>query len=401
MPIVLPPSSTSRVAITCFSKVLSVVLTLSRGAVYKGLGSKRHGPERNRERMAKEIGTSSDLLRTPRLSETHHHFFPASVPELASEFTGQQGDQKFKFPSSIGEHVAFMDEYGVQTAVISPSIQNCWHTQWPAEKYHALCVESYKSQQEYIRENPLRFGAFAMIPLPHVEQSINFIQDTQKEELRPDGYAVATSNGHRFIGDALFDPVWAQLDKISATVFVHPGDTNMAQGLDYPPFVIEFPFDTARAILSILTSGTLTKYPNIRFLFAHNGGAFPFLADRCRALDQTIMANNDGRNVRDLLEGSNIFFDTALSFPVQWALVKGIGFPSARLIHATDFPYTVGDSGAASLGAISPEISGEFTEKEINQDIAYKNALMSLFPRLRKEWENTFGDAILKDAAKL
>ena len=113
------------------------------------------------------------------------------------------------------------------------------------------------------------------------------------------------------------------------------------------------------------------------------------------------MAKNSGRNLRDLLEESNIFFDTALSFPVQWALVKGLGFSSSQLVHATDFPYTAGDSGAAALGAISTEMSGEFTDKEINEDIAYKNAISNFFPRLKREWEKAFGKEIFREKAQL
>ncbi|CZR68094.1 uncharacterized protein PAC_17993 [Phialocephala subalpina] len=346
------------------------------------------------------MAASTKISGTGRV-DTHHHFFPTSVLELASEFTGQQGDQKFQFPSSVAEHITFMDEYGVQTAVVSPSIQKQWHTEWSAELYYKLCVNSFKAQQEMIKENPLRFGGFAMIPLPHIEESLKFVRDTQTEGLKPDGFAVATSHGHKFLGDPSFDPVWTELDALSAAVFVHPGDTNMPEGLNYPPFVIEFPFDTARAILSILTSGALTKFPNIRFIFSHNGGAFPFLADRCRALDQTIMANNDGRNLHDLLEKSNMFFDTALSFPVQWALVKGLGMPATRFVHATDFPYTAGESGAAALGAMSTEISGEFTDKEINEDIAYKNAITNFFPRLKEEWEKAFGREVFGEKAQL
>lgn len=87
-----------------------------------------------------------------------------------------------------------------------------------------------------------------------------------------------------------------------------------------------------------------------------------------------------------------MFFDTALSFPVQWSLVKGLGFPASRLVHATDFPYTaVGDSGAVALGAMSAKMSGQFTE-EVEEDIAYRNALTNLFPRLKQEWHKAFGE---------
>ena len=81
----------------------------------------------------------------------------------------------------------------------------------------------------------IRPGGFALIPLPHIEESLEFIRNTQTEELKPDGFAVATSQGHKFLGDSSFDPVWTELNELSATVFVHPGDTNMPKRLDYPP----------------------------------------------------------------------------------------------------------------------------------------------------------------------
>jgi len=88
-----------------------------------------------------------------------------------------------------------------------------------------------------------------------------------------------------------------------------------------------------------------------------------------------------------------MFFDTALSFPVQWPLVKGLGFPASRLVPATDFPYTaVGDNGVAALEAMSTKTSGQVTEKEVEDDIVYRNALTNLFPRLKQEWHEAFGE---------
>ena len=56
-----------------------------------------------------------------------------------------------------------MDEYGVQTAIVSPSIQKQWHTEWSVEQYYKLCVNSFKAQQEMIKENPLRFGQYSSV----------------------------------------------------------------------------------------------------------------------------------------------------------------------------------------------------------------------------------------------
>jgi 6-methylsalicylate decarboxylase len=49
---------------------------------------------------------------------------------------------------------------------------------------------------------------------------------------------------------------------------------------DVPNAYEEYLFDTARAITSLMSSGTLTRYPELRFIFSHAGGAFPDIANR-------------------------------------------------------------------------------------------------------------------------
>ena len=47
---------------------------------------------------------------------------------------------------------------------------------------------------------------------------------------------------------------------------------------------IEWPMNTARAIFSLMTSGTLRRYPDIRFIFSHGGGVMPLLVERVAGL---------------------------------------------------------------------------------------------------------------------
>jgi predicted TIM-barrel fold metal-dependent hydrolase len=77
-----------------------------------------------------------------------------------------------------------------------------------------------------------------------------------------------------------------ELDRRQALVFVHPAGhpTSRQLPLDYPLWMLEYPIDTTRAAFNLIMSGTTTRYPNIRFILAHGGGALPYLTWRLSTL---------------------------------------------------------------------------------------------------------------------
>lgn len=61
----------------------------------------------------------STHIKGPGRIDVHHHCFPASVSELRSEFQDNKYGVAFiEFPVKPEEHIQYMDEVGVQTAVI-------------------------------------------------------------------------------------------------------------------------------------------------------------------------------------------------------------------------------------------------------------------------------------------
>ncbi|KAJ5626399.1 2-amino-3-carboxymuconate-6-semialdehyde decarboxylase [Penicillium lagena] len=318
--------------------------------------------------------------------DVHHHCFPGTVPELKSEFEDNSYNLNYSpFPSTPQEHIKYMDEVGIQTAVITPSIKSEWHNGYTAPKFLELCRRSFQAQLEYVFFNPLRFGCFAVLPLPHIQETITFIRETSSAPTPPDGFAVTTAMGQRYLGDPAFEPVWAEINKLRAVVFIHPADTVMPEYLNFGPFVQEFPFDTARAITSIIHSSVLVRQPDIRFLFSHNGGAFPYLADRIgrQHLDNVVTKKNEGLTMRDILATKNIYFDTSISSPMQYPIIKDLGIPSKRLLYATDYPYTKRDDNITYLdGYNAPKDSGLYNDAEM-EGILRENSL-ELFPRLAK-----------------
>lgn len=84
-----------------------------------------------------------------------------------------------------------------------------------------------------------------------------------------------------YLGDSALDPVFSAMNERGASAFVHPaspGCTSVAMG--YPIPMTEYPFDTVRAIENLLMTGQRAKFPDLKMIFAHGGGAIPYLATR-------------------------------------------------------------------------------------------------------------------------
>lgn len=103
--------------------------------------------------------------------------------------------------------------------------------------------------------NPLRFGCFALLPLPHIAETLEFISEIKANTvLRPDGFGISTSIGNlheallerysdraqdrHYLGDPMFEPLWEALDNISSTVFIHPTDSVMPPNLAWRPCML-------------------------------------------------------------------------------------------------------------------------------------------------------------------
>src|SRR5581483_10120594 len=126
-----------------------------------------------------------------------------------------------------------------------------------------------------------RFGAFAAVPLPDVAGACREAEYAL-DVLKLDGVGIFSNYNGKHIGDPEFDPFLKCLEERGAVVFIHPtGNCFCEQAQpNVPPTLIEFPFDTTRAALNLLVSGALDRFPRIRFILAHAGGALPFVAWR-------------------------------------------------------------------------------------------------------------------------
>src|SRR5205085_4081192 len=110
------------------------------------------------------------------------------------------------------------------------------------------------------RDYPGRFGMFATLPLPDIDGSVaeaRYALDT----LKADGIYTQTSYADKWLGDGHYAPLWEELDRRRAVVFVHPHAPECCAGLlpGIPPAVIEYTADTTRTIASLVFSGTVVR----------------------------------------------------------------------------------------------------------------------------------------------
>ncbi|HEV2169836.1 MAG TPA: amidohydrolase family protein, partial [Candidatus Binatus sp.] len=171
-----------------------------------------------------------------------------------------------------------------------------------------------------------------------------------------------------------FDPLFDELNKRNAVVFVHPSILFGAEPIKgMPPFVADFLLDTTRAAIRLAGSGTLERCADLKIILSHAGGFVPYAAYR--------IAVAAGLN-RDLDSGlaqlRKFYFDLALSAsPTALPSLFAFADPS-HVLFATDWPY----ANDAVVGTFEGLYTSYAMSGAQRASIDRGNA-EALFPRLR------------------
>lgn len=224
------------------------------------------------------------------------------------------------------------------------------------------------------RQYPDRFGFFASLPLPDVEGSLAEI-DYALDSLGAHGFGLMTNAHGYYLGDQKLDEVFAKLNERKAIVFMHPTSCHAHSMPDadrplsqYPAPVLEFFFDTTRAVVNLILSGTVERYPNITYLVSHCGGALPPLLERFSSFSSVILEGQKGVSSQDVksLFRSRFYFDLAgFPFPDQ---IHGLlrTTDSSRLLYGSDFPYTPASALPGMAARMDHGLADLFDEEAVN-----------------------------------
>jgi predicted TIM-barrel fold metal-dependent hydrolase len=280
--------------------------------------------------------------------DTHHHFVPpfylAEVGAAAVARTLVSG----KAPEWTPQHsIDAMDRNGIATAVVSISAPGF---QCDEGKRAGLCQRCNDYAAKMRGDFPGRFGSFAGLPLPDVDASLKEIERSLGE-LKADGICLLTSYDGRYLGDTRFAPVFEELNRRKAVVYVHPTE-GCACDIGLPPASLEFPFDTTRTIASLMFSGTFNRCRDIKFIFSHAGGTIPFLAERLARLERR---PDFKAHVPEgvLAELKRLYYDTALSANAlaMDTLLRLVAVQ--QVVFGSDYPYAPEDTMTGTVKGLA------------------------------------------------
>jgi 6-methylsalicylate decarboxylase len=324
----------------CESMMVAVAATLSAGKLANAQSSEASKP----------------------FVDVHHHFLPPVWVSAYNISRPGPFDNSAMTSWTPSRSVEEMDRESVQTAIVSLSTPNVWAGDPAIAARFARITNEYAAKM--VAERPGRFGFFASVPITDSTAAIAELNHAF-DQLHADGIVLLTSHEGRYLGHPMFDGVLSALNERGAVVFVHPGVPaccqNVLQGI--PPSIVEFAFETTRAILNLLMSGAFGRYSKLRFIFSHGGGAMPFLAGRVAGSGPVIDAERQNR-----LQGSAelllkaLFFDTMTmeNAAAMSALLQSV--TSRHLMFGSDYPY------AAYRGSASGAIASLASSGLLNSD---------------------------------
>jgi predicted TIM-barrel fold metal-dependent hydrolase len=273
----------------------------------------------------------------PGKLDVHAHYLPEPYRQALARAGHGQPDGMPRVPEwSAAEHVDLLDRVGIDAALLSVSSPGVHFGDEAATRDLTRAVND--AGRKAVVDHPGRFGLLASLPLPDVDAALAEIAYCV-DELDVDGFVLLTNVAGTYLGDPDWDPLFAELDRRAARVLIHPTSPPCWEqtSLGRPRPMVEFLFDTSRAVVNLVLGGTVARYPGVRIVVPHAGATLPVIADRVSAFSLVLDTDPAADVLRDL---ASLEFDLA-GMPLPRQLDALLALTTIEHLHyGSDFPFT-------------------------------------------------------------
>ena len=300
----------------------------------------------------------------PRRIDVHHHFVPNEYVTYTKSHNqspgllmkGRTTDPHAANPWELSIDLEDMDKNGTAVSMLSVTTPGFWFGK--TDEIRTIMRQCNEAAAKIAKDHPGRFGSFAAIHPPDTDgalKEMEYALDTLKAE----GIGLFSNYRDKWLGHESFAPVYQELNRRKAVVFVHPITGaccgNLVPGV--ADTLVDYGADTTRTIGSLIYSGTSTKFPDIKWIFSHGGGVMPYVIERFLGGTQAeivpgiVTKGQDGAPPKNapagtLAEIRKMHFDTAqASNPVAMGALRKV-VPVSQILFGTDYWYrTAAETG--------------------------------------------------------
>jgi aminocarboxymuconate-semialdehyde decarboxylase len=194
---------------------------------------------------------------------------------------------------------------------------------------------------EMISRAPRRFAGIGMVCAQDVPRAIAQLQ--RLEALGLAGIEIGTHINGTALGSETLHPIYEAAEALDLCIFVHPlhpsGLDRIAAGPEFGA-TAAFPLETALAAVSLLAAGVLEKFPKLRVLLSHGGGALPWILPR---LDYGWSLGGDmqKRMTRPPKQAARGFFYDSILYDAAALQFMASAVGPDRIVVGSDYPFTI------------------------------------------------------------
>lgn len=284
-------------------------------------------------------------------------------------------EETFPLPAwNIASHLKFMEAAGIETSVLSMPAPQPW---FGDTEECRLAVRAYNEACACLKADyPGKFLFCASVPLPDVDVAIReaiYALDT----LGADGIKLATNSRGQYVGDAVLDPLMEVLNERQAVVILHPHKptpVNEEIIATAPLAIYEYPAETTRTVINMVSRNVLTRYPNVKVVVPHCGSFLPLAVPRMRSVHPAMQAKGFMEPVDWEANLRNLYYDLAGgATPEVVKTLLTITTPD-HLLYGSDYPYQPEGVLTTGLERLRAWIKEDSTLSPYADRILYGNA---------------------------
>ncbi|HUY19687.1 MAG TPA: amidohydrolase family protein [Candidatus Binataceae bacterium] len=272
--------------------------------------------------------------------DVHAHLFPAAYRAVMQRLGGET--TRYPLGSDAQEELdarfEMMDGAGVDLQVLSVA------SALPYFERESNAIDGARAANdlyaEFVARYPGRFRAFAVTPLPHVDAALAEMARAL-DQLKMVGVTLGSSVMNRSAADPAFDPLWAELNRRAATLFVHPAGLGLCSplvrdyGLTWP---VGAPFEDTMFAMHVIQRQLPVRYPKIKIIVPHFGGVMPLVLPRIDQHEQLFMKEGDEP---PSVTAKRLWYDTVGHGSLEALRCAHAAFGAERLVYGSDYPFQV------------------------------------------------------------